>query len=702
MAANPEAIEMKADTDGVWREAAERFEIAAEAEARNRTNGIEAKRFRWGDQWPDDMANRRRTEERPALTINHTTVVCQRQENVLRQQRPRIKVHPVSGGASIENAKIIQGLIRQIENRSFASIAYDGAAKSALDVGWGYFRIRADYVSERSFDQELLIEGIRNCFRVYMDPTTQYPDGRDQGWCLISDEMKRAEYRRKYKGASNSDYTYVEGVGDAHSLTWENKETIRLAEYYRIHQVNDTLTMLSDGRSLYSFEMPTEEFMLASGLTVAVDLKGDKVTRKTTRREVQWFKLNGRTVIDQKKIPGRYIPVIRVDGNTEEIEGQILKKGMVKDLMDPARMYNYWRTAQTERYALSPKAPWVAAEGQTDDHPEWSDANRKSYSVLVYKPVVVTTTQGDQVLPPPQRQPPTPIEEGMAAAAAGAEHDLMAVSGMPQENPEVQARIIGGNKYLQRRQGMQDLTHYQYYDNQTLAIAWAGCVLLELIPYYYDNERAQQIIGEDEQPKMITLNQSIQEGVMTKIKNDVKNGVYSVVMDTGPDYMTARQEGAENMIETLNTPLGPVMVEQGADLILRNMDWHGADQLADRVAIKVPGELEKIMAQMPDQAKNIIQSLQQQLAQATQTIQAQALEIKYKANVEKMKVDGKLEDTDRNSETKIRIESMKGATARDVAEIHGAAQLLNSQMESREEEKAADRMIKAGTTDRTA
>ena len=70
---------------------------------------------------------------------------------------------------------------------------------------------------------------------------------------------------------------------------------------------------------------------------------------------MQWFRLNGKEVVDRKVLPGSHIPVIRCEGNVLDVNGKVKRKGMVKDLMDPARMFNYWRTAQTERYALTPK-----------------------------------------------------------------------------------------------------------------------------------------------------------------------------------------------------------------------------------------------------------------------------------------------------------------------------------------------------------
>lgn len=690
--------------EGIWRECAERLRIATAAESENRIKGIDALKFRWGDQWDADVRNTRKVDGRPALTINHTNTFCARLENTLRQQRPRIKCHPVGDGANVDTAQKVNGLIRHIEDRSRASVAYDKGVTSALDIGWGYWRLASEYLDPMSFDQELLIMAIRNPFTVYMDPSSVMPDGRDQMWCVISEDMKRTEYKLRYPGAENCEWRYTDAPGDMGSF-WETKEEIRLAEYYRIHEVKDTLLKMSDGSVKLKSQLADPQVLAAVGLMIVAE-------RPTTRRMVQWFRLNGRTIVDRRDEDPRieHIPVVRCEGNVLDVNGLVKRKGMVEDLKDPAQMFNYWRTAQTERYALTPKAPWVVAEGQIEGHPEWNDANQKSYSTLVYKPI--PGPDGMTPLPPPQRVPPAQVEAGMSEAAQGAEHDLMSVAGMPQENPEISARVVSGNKYLQRRQGMQDLTHFQYYDNQTLAIAWTGALILERIPVYYDTPRMQRILGEDGVPKMEAINtkEKGEDGV-ERIKNDMTIGRYAVVMDTGPGYATKREEAAENMLELLGTPLGEKVVETSADLIIRNMDFPGADEVADRVAVTTPGGMEDIVEGLPKQAQNIIGALQQQLQQKDQVIKDQMLEIKYGQAKEQMRIEGTLEKTDKDNDTKLQIagldsgtrlsvEDSKATTSRDVAEINAASQLLNSQLESASEERAADKLIKAGTEDR--
>jgi hypothetical protein len=700
--------------EDIFLEACARQKLAEENESDNRTRGLEAIAFRNGQQWPDDIYNQRaNVEKRPTLTVNHTNTFCVRLKNQLRQQRPRIKCHPVGGGSKIEDAEVITGLMRHIETLSNASVAYDNGVESAIDIGWGYWRIVADYVAPDSFDQELLIKPIANTFTCYDDPMSIMPAGEDRRWFLISEEMSRAEYKRRYPKAENAEWSPA-APGDQASARWESKFKIRLAEYYRIHEVPDTLVLMTDGRGWYKSRLPSEETMLAAGFRPQVRPDGKWIERPTTRKQVQWFRINGRKVVDKRDLPGKYIPIIRCEGNKTVLNGNVYRKGMVEDLMDPARMFNYWRSSETERYALSPKAPWVMAEGQDEGHPEWDDANTRSYSRLVYKPV---TDGAGNVLPPPQRQPATPIEAGFAQAAQSAQLDLMAVAGMQPESPELQAKVIGGNKYLQRRQGMQDLTHFQFYDNQTYSIMWTGIMLLDLIPYYYDTQRMQRIIGEDGVPKMVEINAPADQeedptaSAIYRIKTNLEMGRYDVVMDTGPGYQTKREESTEALIGLLGTPLGQKVSDLASDLVVRGMDFYGADDVADRLAPSTPEGMQKAVEGLPKQAKAIVGALQNQVQQLTQLTQQQALEIKYgiskeelRQKAESMRTAAKIESADKKVEiddaTKRHDIEVKSVTQRDVAEIHAAAQLLNSYTESREEEEAADKLIQKGTEDR--
>lgn len=707
--------DVDAETEhGIFLECAARLKIAEEAESENRIKGLEAITFRDGQQWDEAVSQARVTSGRPALTINHTNTVCLRTENQLKQQRPRIKCHPVGGGARKETAEVVNGLIRHIENLSNASIAYDQGGVSSIDIGWGYWTIDSAYCYDLGDknagfnDQELLIRPIMNTFTVYMDPASIMPAGEDQDWCIISEVMKRNEYRLKYPTADNADWRGGEAPGDM-ALGWDSKDQIRLALYYRKHRVKDTLVLMNDGRAVLKSTLPDKSTMLAANWLPVTSKDGKPMERACERIQIQCFRLNGTKIIEKRDLPGNHIPVIRCQGNRRDVNGRVIRKGMVADLMDPARMYNYWRSAETERYALAPKAPWVAYENVIEGHPEWHDANQKPYSVLVAK--AAHDDQGN-LLPLPVRQDPVPIEAGMMQAAQGAEHDLMAVAGMPQENGQDQSRVVSGNKYLARRQGERDLTHFQFYDNQTYAIMWTGIILLELIPYYYDTKRMQRIIGVDGTPEMVEINpgqpqEGGQDMAIYNVAHNLQVGRYDIVMDTGPGYQTKREEGTEAVLGLLSTPLGEKVATLGGDLVIRNMDFSGSDELADRLAVSTPEGMKKAMEGLPSQAKSIVTAMQQQIDQQKQVIQQQALEIKYKSEIEqaKLKSHGMIEaakletaeDKSKREDATKRFDiEVTRQTDLDVAEINAAKQLLNTKAEQEHEEKQTDKLIEKG------
>lgn len=686
------------DLVDVFKECAERLRIGETAESENRTQGLLALNFcDLGKQWDDDIENQRKIDNRPALTTNHTATIVRRIENTLRQQRPRIKCHPVSGGARVEDAEVVNGLIRHIETLSNASVAYDVGGAFAVKTGWGYWRIVSEYTDPKSFDQDLKIVPIHNPFTVYMDPASRMPAGEDQQWCIITEKMKRREAKRR--GIELSEFQ--DGAPGDMMTDWENSEEIRLAEYFRLHEIADTLVLMNDGRTALKSELPDDDAMLGAGWVPAVGPDGKAITRPTTRCVVQWFRLNGKKVVERKTLPGYHIPVIRCQGNALEVNGTISRWGIVRDLMDPARMVNYWNTANTERVALTPKAPWTAYESVIEGHDEWHSANTRPYSVLVGKAV---TGPNGELLPLPTRTQPAGVEAGVTESLNRAFADFMAIAGMPPENPETMARVVSGNKMLARKLGMQDLTHYQFYDNQTLAIMWTGIILLELIPYYYDMPRMQRIIGEDGIPKMVGINQpqpaegeaGEDMGGIYNVKHNLQMGKFDVVMDTGPGYATKREEGAENMLALLGTPLAEVIVPTGADVILRNLDFAGAEELADRVAVQTPEGMEKALEGLPKQAQTIVKSLMSQNEQLKQTVQQQALEIKYKANIEGAKLDQKDKQSQREDATRRKDIDSHAQTARDVAEIYSAAQLLDSRMEQEANERETQMMIDKG------
>lgn len=697
--------EFAALTDAqIWEEARDRLQICAEAESDNRKRAKEALLFREGQQW-DTAPTTTASQDEPELTINLTDAFVKRVENNIRQQRPRGKCHPVGEGADVEIAEIINGIGRHIETRSEASVAYDTAATSALTAGWGYFRLIAEWLDPKSFYKDLRILPIRNTFTVSMDPGAMMPSGADQNWCLISMKMKRQEYKRRYPQAKNINWNDV--GRDEQRMQWEDKEEVRLAEYFRIREKEEKLYLIraADGSELarYRSELPRN----ADGKIVMQDVerkfaeRGARIEaeRDSIKRQVEWFRLNGLIVVERQQIPGSWIPVFRVEGNVTDVDGKIIRRGMVESMMDPQRMVNYGEVAKIKRLGLAPKAPWVAAEGQLDGHPEWDDANQRSYSVLTYKPVIIETSGGPVPMPPPMRQPPAQIEAGFSEFVQGMRSNLMAVAGMPNEPGQDQQGVVVSGRAIKRRQWLSDQSHFQYYDNLTLAIAQCWRVIVEWVPFYFSESRMQRIIGEDSTPEMVQINQQVkdEQGGVARIKNDLSVGRYDVVMDTGPGYETKREEGAENLIDLLRVgPLAEIIAKQGSDLVFRSIDHPYMQELADRLMAANPEGLQKVMEGLSSRARSIVQSLANENAALKQQLQQVQDDLKHGITKAHLAATVKARDTEVNAQTRIHDTETRAGTAIAVEEIRAAGKIIDSRINQPDSAADADRMVSAG------
>ena len=71
-----------------------RFQDAENREGTSRTQELDDLRFSHGDQWPLDVKNRRRIDNRPTLTINHQPQFIRQITNEQRQNSPTIRVLP--------------------------------------------------------------------------------------------------------------------------------------------------------------------------------------------------------------------------------------------------------------------------------------------------------------------------------------------------------------------------------------------------------------------------------------------------------------------------------------------------------------------------------------------------------------------------------------------------------------------------------
>ena len=630
------------DSD-ILTEAKEAFDLAvdSDSETNNRERAEDDLRFaRLGEQWPEDIEKRRRDEGRPCLTINKMPSFIRQVVNDSRLTKPAIKVYPADSAADPETAEIINGLIRNIEYTSNADVAYDTAVECATSCGFGYFRVGLDYTHDDAFDLDINIQRVSNPFQIYGDPHSVEADSSDWNSAFVTEYVPKKKFETDYKGAEPVDWR-----GDYEDLKapWVEDEAVLIAEWWVRDEIDREIVRLTDGTVLSAEAMEEPVGGVPRFQLLAVQGIGVEGTRVTKSWRVRQHTLTGAEVLKTEDWPGRYIPIVPVYGDEVDVLGKRYFKSLIHDAKDAQRMFNYWRTTSTELVALAPKTPFIGPAGAFDvDAARWATANTQSHPYLEYD-----ATKG----PPPQRQAFAGPPAAALQEAINASDDMKAITGIHDASLGARSNEISGRAILARqREG--DVATFHFIDNLARAIRHAGRIIIDLIPHVYDAPRIVRVLGEDGTPEVKTINrqepvtdesgQPVQDdlGQIVTRMHDLTTGKYDLTVSSGPSFSTRREEAANQMMDLIRSfpQAAPIM----GDLVAKNLDWPGADEIAERLQKMLPTE---IGADIPPQVQAMIEEGQALI----ETLQAENEKLKSDRALDarKVEIDAFEAETDR-------------------------------------------------------
>lgn len=530
---------------------------------------------RLGEQWPDKVKAQRVKDGRPCLTINKLPSFIRQVVNDARQNKPGIAVGPVDNGADKDTAEVISGLIRSIERKSHADVAYDTAIDHSVSGGFGFFRIGIDYCHEDSFDMEAKIERIPNPLMVHWDPNSTAFDASDWSFGFVSDFLTEDQFETRYPKAEKVSF---EGDDKDQANYWLDDDNIRVAEYWSREEKTRKLLLLSNGQVFRedAYKDEIKAFIESQGVTVQKD------------REVRYFTvtrriISGVEILEEDDWPGSLIPICPVWGDEVIVDGKRHFRSMIRDARDPQTMFNFWRSATTELVALAPRVPWIGPKGFIPKGQEslWQSANTRSHAYLEYEGTTA-----------PQRQPFANVPAGALQEALNASDDIKAIIGIYDPSLGARSNETSGKAIL-ARQREADNSNFHFTDNLNRAIAYAGRVLVEIIPSVYSARQTIRILGEDETENVVNLARTgtpAQNGQGEKLY-DLSVGKYDVTVKSGPSYSTQREETREMLMQIMQAV--PNAAPFIGDLLAEHLDFVGADKLAKRLQMLLPPQIQK-------------------------------------------------------------------------------------------------------------
>ncbi len=602
-------------------------------------------------QWPEADRAQREEDGRPVLITNYLPAFLKQVTNDARLSRPAINVKPMGGEATKSTAEILSDIVRNIEAQSQAPAVYDTAFEFAVACGFGYFRVNVDYACDDEWDQDITLSRISNPFSVYGDYEGKEATSIDWNRAFVTDWYSKTAFERKWGKDAKASSFEDDSSGD-YDEEWFKDKRIRVAERWLRDEVPATLVKLTDGTVMLADEyMRQKPNFDAQGLTV----QGERETRTY---KVKQRLITGTDILEENDWLGKFIPIIPMYGEEVNINGKRHFISLVRRAKDAQRMVNYWKTVSTELVALAPKAPYIGAVGQFDtDAAKWQTANRINWDHIEYDVIAGQ--------PPPQRQPFAGVPTGALQMEMGAHDDMKTIMGLHDASLGARSNETSG-KAIMARQREGDVSTYNFVDNRNRAVEHGGRIIIDLIPKVFSAERIMRCIQEDGSTYIVPVNQPVankdeyervmqppqpmgpmdpgagvqpdsggppeyvklppeeemasmhpeqmaQLKAITKVF-DLTTGKYDVVVTAGPSFTSRREEASQQMMEFIR--IFPASAPLIGDLLAKNLDWPGAEQVSERLKAMLP-------PQAQSQVNPMVQQLQQMLQQQGQQAQQQ-------------------------------------------------------------------------------
>lgn len=612
--------------------ARKRFEAADSDEKEIRAEAKIDFNFVAGEQWDPKLKADREAKGRPAITFPRCHTFVQQVSNEARQNKPQIKFAPTDDKADDDTAEIYEGLARHIQYSSDAQIAYENSVENSAGGSFGYYRFLTKETDNG--DQDLEIMPVLDPFAIYgiLVPACF---GREPRFGFVVEDLPEEEFKDIYPkspittgGIGGSDSSWMSSNG------WTGTDTVRIAEYwYCVGQGKETKV----------------KFCKMSGMEVLEMTSGEKHT--------EWL--------------GYCIPIIPVLGKQMIVGGKPKLFSVVRYQRGAQTMLNYAKSRIAETLSIAPVSPWIVARGQIQKgDTNWTDTT-KMPPYLEYDSVDVN----GKPAPPPQRQVYEPPIMSLSAFVQQEIDDMKATTGifdasLGQKSNETSSVAITN------RQQQSSMTTMHFMDNLERAFKKGGKIMEDIFPKIYDTERIIRILGADEAAKVVKINAPYSQPGSDKQKHykmgGDEAGKYSAIVTMGRAFSTKKMESFDMFQGIVQG--NPQLLTMIGDIMFRNSDIAGADQLAERFKKMLPPNLQDNEADDPENQLQQVQAQNAQLQQAHQALNAYAQQLEKEKEGKVVEQQGKVQMVQIQEQSKQAIAMMQEETKRLVAEITTKAQ----------------------------
>lgn len=303
--------------------------------------------------------------------------------------------------------------------------------------------------------------------------------------------------------------------------------------------------------------------------------------------EVYWALIDGDEVVDYGQFPSQIIPIFPVFGEVIRYRDKHVVKGVVRDLIDAQKTYNYLKSQEVETIALTPKSPIIAEEGTIpkEYQRDWDNCTKNPTKVLFY---TTEKPDGTEAKFRPEFMPMKADTQWIGQAALGSINDLKEVTGIYDTALGADDRELSG-KAIIAKQITADAGQITFMDNFRSTIQQVGRWICQMIGPVMGAERSVRVLGENGKFSTVDLDRPMgDEGGEIQQPIDLDFSEMDISISAGNGYATRREQALDffqNLMQAM-----PNVASVIADLVVKNMDFDEAQEAAGRLYRMLPPE----------------------------------------------------------------------------------------------------------------
>lgn len=588
-------------------------------------------------QWkPETLAAR---GGRPVETSNIVNGFVRPVVNLVAQNPPAIAVYPIADGASKTNAKLISGIIRAIEYGCGAQREYTSALESAVRGGLGIIRLIPRMSDLGDDDVDFIIHNLQDPTNVIIDPSATKSDFSDAQWVILKNSISERQYRKDYPdGKANA----VGGIVEIYEMWIKHYE-------------------------------------------VTKEVGFDGYTKKSKKLKILQYIFDDFEILETiDDYPGKYLPFAVVSGPKFTANGQSHFQSLTREIKGIQREINFLKSEQIASIACAPKATFYGDNNAFDSQEElqaWEESATNPRVFLGHKP-------GANIKQFDMPQIPSAYIQSVQANI-----DLARVVTGIYPDPSIQQGLSpASGKAIKEQQAGQAIATYHFVNSLNFAIKHIGEIILDLLPYYWNDNRVRLSMGVDGKYTSVSMGD---EQVDEAENFDLAYGRYAVSISTGPSYMSQKDALIEMLLDSIKT--NPQAMTIALPWIIQQINLPGSEELADMFSLTLPPEIQQYLQQMKantegdpeEKLKSAVLTLQQMaqdsqqkdqmIQQLTAALENETAQLKGK----EMELEAKRQIEADKNQAQIIIETIRQEHAKELKEMDARIKGIQSELNHR-------------------